>query len=218
MRIFTFLLSLVSCIPKENNLEANAIIAKSEIFLTCSKDNGCEYIGSNSTGSASRIVWDGRYYWLTAAHVCSSSFEKKDSFVLDRKIKAIVSGSNKTEEVDIIKIDYEKDLCLLSANKDKARRISKIEQGLGSYVYAVAYPGGIFDSNILPIYEGRWAGRADVIGKCIVTIPVSEGSSGAAVLNIFGDVVGVVSSVYVDFNHLTVVSCQEDILEFLLLK
>jgi len=218
MRILTFLLSLVSCIPKENNLESNAIISKSEIFLTCSKDNGCEYIGSNSTGSASRIIWDGRYYWLTAAHVCSSSFEKKDSFVLDRKIKAIVSGSNKIEEVEIVKIDYEKDLCLLNADKDKARKISKTEQRLGSYVYSVAYPGGIFDPNILPIYEGRWAGKIEVVDKCLVTIPVSEGSSGAPVLNIFGDVVGVISSVYVDFNHLTIVSCQDDILKFLLLK
>ena len=170
-------------------------------------------MGGRTTGTASRIFWNEEYYWLTAGHVCSSKFE--GSIVLESEIEAMVAGSGAIEGTEIVKIDHEKDLCILRAKPDKFKAIAKKNPNPGEIVSAVAYPAGIFNPGILPIYDGRWSGRLIENNKCLVTIPVSSGSSGAAVVNERGEVVGVVSSVLRDFNHLTLISCHQDLLEFL---
>ena len=213
MKIILFLLLLTSCMARANELDSNAIISKKEIFLRCKKDTGCEFIGSSSTGTASRIFWNNKYYWLTAAHVCSSAPD--NSLILNSDIIAIVAGSDKTEETTIVKIDHEKDLCILEAEPGAIKRIAKKEPKPGDEVKAIAYPGGIFDPSILPIYDGRWSGMISDYDKCLITIPVSGGSSGSAVLNKNDKIVGVISSVYVDFNHLTIATCYYDIISFL---
>ena len=136
--------------------------------------------------------------------------------VFDTKIFAIVSGSNDIEIINIVKIDEKKDLCILDAKKDDAREISKEGPSPSDPVFAVAYPSGIFSKDMMPIYDGRWSGKLDDEGgRCLVTIPVSGGSSGASILNKKGEVVGVISSVSTDFNHITITPCYEDIIGFL---
>jgi len=194
-------------------LESNAMITKSEIILLCNKEGDCEFMGGITSGTASRILWKENYYWLTAGHVCNSKFE--DALVLESKIKVIVANSGISEETEIIKIDYKKDLCLLKAQPNKTKSIAKNSPNPGDPVSATAYPGGIFDPKILPIYDGRWSGKITEDNLCLVTIPVAGGSSGGAIVNNNGEVVGVISSVLEDFNHVTVTPCYEDLLDFL---
>lgn len=213
MKILFWLLALAGCYSKNPNLESNAMITKREIILMCTEKEDCKIMGGRTNGTASRIFWKEEYYWLTAGHVCTSKFE--NSIVLESKIEALVAGSGSIESTEIIKVDHEKDLCLLKAKPNKTKDIGKHSPSPGDSVSAVAYPAGIFDAQILPIYDGRWSGRLAENNKCLVTIPVSSGSSGAAVLNEKGEVVGVISSVLRDFNHLTLISCHQDLLDFL---
>jgi len=213
MNIFFWLLSLMACYSKNMALESNAMITKSEIILVCNEEEGCSFMGGNTNGTASRIFWNENYYWLTAGHVCTSNFE--NALLLESKIKVVVANSGSVEETEVVKIDYEKDLCLLKAKPNKIKRIAKKSPSPGDTVSAVAYPGGIFDPKMLPIYDGRWSGKFMGEHRCLVTIPVSGGSSGAAIVNGEGEIVGIVSSVLEDFNHVTVISCHQDLLDFL---
>jgi S1-C subfamily serine protease len=213
MKILFWLLALTGCYSKNFELESNAMITKKELILICSEEEGCKIMGGRTTGTASRILWNEEYYWLTAGHVCTSRFE--GSIVLESKIEALVAGSGSVESTEILKIDHEKDLCLLKARPDKTKRIARKSTSPGDSVSAVAYPAGIFEPGILPIYDGRWSGKLKENNKCLVSIPVSSGSSGAAVVNSNGEIVGVISSVLRDFNHLTLISCHQDLLDFL---
>lgn len=213
MNILFWLLTLMACYSKNSALESNAMLTKSEVILICSEEEGCEIMGGRTSSTASRIFWNEKYYWLTAGHFCAARFE--DSIVLESKIKVLVASSESLEDTNIIKIDYEKDLCLLEAKPDKVKSIAKKSPDPGDTVSAIAYPGGVFGPQLLPVYDGRWSGELAEGDRCLVTIPVAGGSSGAAVVNSRGEIVGVVSSVLKDFNHLTLVICHQDILNFL---
>jgi hypothetical protein len=210
------LLLLLGCIPKINDIGKNGIISIKEILLVCpdSHPDNCDVGLSSSLGSATRISWHGQYYWLTAGHVCMASEEIPNSVSVEKMISITEAGTGKKYEAEKIVFDLKKDLCLLSAEKGPYRVLAESEPILGSDVQTVAYPGGAFDPNIYPIYDGRWAGRMNEENRCVVTIPVAGGSSGASIVNQKGQVVGVVSSVMKSFNHFTLTTCLDDVRAF----
>lgn len=215
--LFLMLLHLIAgCSFNENKrIESNAIILKKEIFFTCDNEykDDCKVMIRYVNGTASRIFWNNNYYWLTAGHICDSM--SKDEKIIKREINAIVAGSGNVEYNDIIKVDNKKDLCLLSADQGSIKKIAKNNPNPGDKVYAIAYPAGIYDPSMLPIYDGRWSGKISHRNMCAVTIPVSSGSSGSAVIDKDGKITNIVISVLSDFNHLTLTTCNEDLLEFL---
>ena len=212
--LYSLPLLLISCYHDSLKQRSNSMILRKDIFISCETDSKCGVFDKKISGTATRIKVDENYYWLTAGHVC---YKKSDNLIiLNTKIFAIVSGSNDIEIINIVKIDEKKDLCILDAKKDDAREISKEGPSPSDPVFAVAYPSGIFSKDMMPIYDGRWSGKLDDEGgRCLVTIPVSGGSSGASILNKKGEVVGVISSVSTDFNHITITPCYEDIIGFL---
>ena len=214
--MFYLLLLLVSCIPKVNELEKTGMVLVKELVIVCKSDQPetC-MVGVNSVvGSATRIKWEDQYYWLTAGHVCSGTTELPGVKQIQRTILIREAGTGNTSSVEEILIEEKTDLCLLSAQPGAARSLAKSEPELGSMVQTIAYPGGAFDPNILPLYDGRWAGKMSGEEKCIVTLPVAGGSSGASILDQDGNVVGVVSSVMKEFNHFTLASCLSDLKNF----
>jgi len=214
MKSLLTLIVLSSCIKKESLIESSGFLHKKEILISCSNAMiNCEVVGTDMSGTASRIYWGGSYYWLTAAHVCQNFMP--DLLPIQTSITIRVAGSNIEENPLILKVDTHNDLCLLSANEGPARRIAKNPPNPGDKVFSIAYPSGIFDPQMLPIYDGRWNGEFKQEGKCMFTIPVSGGSSGAAVLDSMGDVVGVISSVSREFNHMSIGPCHDDLLNFL---
>lgn len=188
-------------------------VAVKELVLVCdpSDPTTCKAMGASAAGTATRVIWDNNYYWLTAAHVCNLSNGMGTS------IARVVSVSQGAGEgpVEISRVTYniEKDLCIMPAKSGPAREIAKQDPALGDHVSIIAYPGGAFNSNILPIYDGRFTGHS---GKdCLTTIPVAGGSSGAGVLDDEGNVIGVVSAVMRSFNHYTITVCLSDLRSFL---
>jgi len=79
----------------------------------------------------------------------------------------------------------------------------------GEKVYNTASPLGFFSGKVLGLYEGRYLGKKMVPIKgykslmSVFTIPVVGGSSGSPILNKYGEVIGIVSSVHRRFHHIS---------------
>lgn len=188
-------------------------IAVKEIILACESDDAssCKVMGAAAAGTATRIIWDDQYYWLTAAHVCNLS---SGMGVTAARAVTVTSGGDGTKsEISRLTYNTEKDLCIMPAKPGPAREIAKSDPDLGDPVSIIAYPGGEFSNNILPIYDGRFSGHSG--NRCLTTIPVAGGSSGAGVLDDRDQVVGVVSAVMRAFNHYTITVCLGDLRDFL---
>ena len=205
---------LIACFHVYDARLTTGHVAVREIILVCETDDAasCKVMGAAAAGTATRIVWDGHYYWLTAGHVCNLSADK--GITAARAITVTSGGDGAESEITRITYNLEKDLCIMPAKPGPAREIAQREPKLGDSVSAIAYPGGAFNSNILPIYDGRFSGHAG--DTCLSTIPVSGGSSGASVLNDDGEVVGVVSAVMRSFNHYTITVCLPELRQFLM--
>jgi len=214
MRQLVLLSTLISCIKNDSYFQSNGILYKEEILLSCN-DNGykCELVGSTMSGTASRVKWKDRYYWLTAAHVCQNFMP--NLLPLNTSIKIIVAGSNVEENPSILKVDTTKDLCLLSANEGPYKELSRRHPKPGDKISIIAYPSGVFDPDMLPVYDGRWNGEFKQENKCMFTVPVTGGSSGAAVTDNYGDVISVISSVSREFNHMSIGPCYDDLVSFM---
>lgn len=214
--MFLLLLSLLSCSFNKiiDQRMMTSIVLTQEIILKCDdeKSSECKMIGSTVTGTATRIKWKDDYFWLTAAHVCSTGSFTGQS-ILGRIITFKVGGTSAEETSKSITFNIKKDLCIVPANPGPHRIVSNESPKLGEQTLVVAYPGGAFDPRMYPIYDGHYAGQFDEM--CVVTIPVSGGSSGSSVLNTKLQVIGVVSAVMKSFNHFTIVTCLSDIRSFL---
>ena len=206
---------LLGCIHRFDPRMTAGHVAVKEIILACEDEDAqtCKIGGAAAAGTATRITWNDNYYWLTAAHVCSLSSGLGTS--LARQVVITSGGSGEQTPVERITYNVSSDLCLMPAKTGPAREIARKDPALGEPVSIIAYPGGAFSSNTLPIYDGRFTGRSE--GRCLSTIPVSGGSSGAGVLDEDGAVVGVVSAVMKSFNHYTITVCLSDLRDFLVI-
>lgn len=216
MALILFLLSCVKPI-KDIELQTNSLIDVKELLLICDgkEEETCKIGASFAKGTATRVKYDTNYYWLTAGHVCTSVGEIQNSVTAQRKVLITIAGSGEKKEYEQISYNLKKDLCAIKADKGPARELAIKDPNKKDYVYTVAYPSGVFDPQILPVYEGRWAGELKEANKCLTSIPVVGGSSGAAVLNSRDEVVGVVSSVMKNFNHFSLIVCLDDVRDFL---
>lgn len=206
---------LLSCLPKQNTIQSHSSISVAEIGIVCTstQQKDCKVFTSTNKGSATRIKWKNNYYWLTAAHVCNAKTSVQNSFLLSKIVLIDVGGTGERNTASKMIFDEEKDLCLLEANKGPSRNIANNEPTNGTKVISIAYPGGAYGKDMYPIYEGRWAGKIE--DKCLSTIPVAGGSSGASIINQNEEVVAVISSVMQNFNHFTLSTCLPEIKEFL---
>lgn len=208
-----YLFTLISCASSLNVHQTASIVVSREVALDCRKNiDNCDTIAITTSGTATRINWKGKHYWLTAGHVCAAS-ESMGMTSLMKNITFTVAGTNEIEISKIMTYSMKEDLCITDAKQGSARQIARNEPRLSSDVTIIAYPKGVFDYKMLPIYDGRWSGQLKE--KCVITIPVAGGSSGAGVINDKGQLVGVVEAVVKDFNHLTVISCTKNIRAFL---
>jgi len=209
-----FLLFL-SCLIKQNTIQSHSSISIAEIRIVCTstQEKDCKVFTSTNKGSATRIKWKNNYYWLTAAHVCDVKTPVQNSFLLNKIMFVDVGGTGERDTISKIIFDEEKDLCLLEANEGPSRNIANNEPANGTKVISIAYPGGVYGKDMYPIYEGRWAGKIE--DKCLSTIPVAGGSSGASIMDKNEEVVAVISSVMQNFNHFTLSTCLPEIKEFL---
>lgn len=224
--ILALIFLLLSCTPhliNDSNIFFNGKFVKIEkksIIVACNPldHSQCIQQPAGSSGSAFLVSHKGdKSYFLTVRHICITDigkYERLFDVAEVKKIEAVDLKSNRME-MEIEKVNKENDLCLLSTKRIQARPypISKTEPALGDKVYNIATPMAVFSKDLVPLFSGYYSGEAD--NRKLFTIPATNGSSGSPVLNYRGEIIGVVSSVTVNFNNMAISPTLKNIRGFL---
>ena len=135
------------------------------------------------------------------------------------KIETYVKpGQNRTHALIILKYNLKLDVCILQAKKTKdlpnfPLRLSVKPPEYGEQVYNLAAPAGIIDGEMVPVYQGRFFGNSE--RNAFFGIPTIGGSSGSPIVNIKGELVGMIHSVHYRFHHITLSVSYTDLWNFL---
>ena len=149
---------------------------------------------------------------LTAGHICS---ELEGPSVLESRI-VVITRNGEIHYSKPVAIDKNYDLCLIKIDDEiPIAKVSKRVPETGDKVTYSGYPSGFFMPGILHHFDGYMAGAAPT-GDHIYNIPVTGGSSGSPVYNHRGHIVGLVSAVMVEFEHITFAVGTDAIRNFIL--
>jgi len=170
-----------------------------------------------SMGSGAVVLYDNKKAVLTAAHVCKQdSFEQ---FVQTHNghfyLKAI-DRDNKEYIIKVIKHDHGQDICLLTSISGDLPPYLKISQKKPEYaeiVYNLAAPLGIIDQHMVPAYQGFFFGNSE--GRAFYSLAVAQGSSGSPIVNLKGELIGMIHSVHYRFHHISLSVAYEHLWNFL---
>lgn len=166
-----------ACAPSEKSFEELALLASSVVMVAIHDRKG----DVTGTGSGIMVGRDG--YILTNNHVAAGG-----SFYSVR----IEDDQNVYQTDEVIKYHSVLDLALLRI--DRELKPLPLYQGArklvrGQKVVAIGSPLGLFNS----VSDGIISGFRTVDGVDMIqfTAPISNGSSGGAVLNMSGEVIGI---------------------------
>lgn len=196
---------------KQQDRESIGYLTVSELILSCDGNEitNCDAKVIEASGTATRIAWQGEFYWLTAGHVCAPIATGKE-MTISRTVKITPLGKDSESSEKMEKAVYREDIdiCLMKASPGPARILREQHTQFGENIHTFAFPTGIYHPEMYPYYEGTYNGKIDNT-TCITNIPVAPGSSGASVLNEQGQILGVITSVSNSFNHLSMFSCND---------
>ena len=189
----------------------NAEITTIESSCSVETDE-CESIENevmSATGSGMTIKVDRKKYVLTAAHVCSPTKFNPSLAIMDvlGLISVKLTGTGfygNVSEFTVAAIDIENDVCILEPSSRWASPHVSIAKNIpdqGSKLFVIAAPLGIFEPGMVLTFEGYFGG-IDVDGDMISSIPTRPGSSGSAILNKQGKIVGVIHSAISQFESI----------------
>ena len=173
---------------------------------------------SSASGMIFKKEKNDKLYALTAAHWCVDKasemsqyhqifgHESAEEFEKTLSIRGEYFG--KEHEIEIIDMNLERDVCLLGfksdyANQAKNVKIAKNHPKIGEKIYTASAPQGVANKRIRLHFEGKFAGCIDIENECWYTIPGIYGSSGSAVLNDKGEIVGILTFAMVQFHNVT---------------
>ena len=145
-------------------------------------------IEQRSVGSGFIISSDG--YLITNAHVVEGADEVNVTLTDKREFKAKVVGADKRSDIALLKIEA-KDLPKVTiGDPDKLK--------VGEWVVAIGKPFGLENTMTAGIVsaKGRDLPQEDLVPFIQTDAAVNPGNSGGPLLNLRGDVVGVISMIY----------------------
>ena len=226
-RIFLLLLLLLtSCVNSSltnKNIFFKGTFLKVEKRITltaCNPLNINNCITKTYESSASSFLIKHHFnksYFITAAHVCVADVGKLATLPKFKSIEEIygIDLRGRRYKYKIVAVNRLYDLCLLSTGRmdAKAYSIASKLPRRGEKVFNIAAPVGIFERRLVPLFDGIYSGQAH--GRSIYTLPATGGSSGSPVLNSCGQVVGMVSAVTKEFNHIVISPTLTQIQEFI---
>ena len=185
-------------------------IEKTIIIKSCTSDSTCSQrkLRSAASGAVVKSTFSGGYV-LTAAHVCD------DTDIVER-IKAaepgvdvdttfvVVALDGDKYSVEIIDMDFENDMCMLWVNNlyEPPLLIAPAAPVPGERIYNMAAPLGVHSKNMVPIFSGFYNG-IDYRNIAIYSLPAFGGSSGSPIVNVKGELVGMVHSTLRFFPQIT---------------
>ena len=149
---------------------------------------------------------------LTAGHICA---ELDSPQVLQSRIVVMTRGGE-IHYSKMVGIDPNFDLCLLKIDDEiPIAKVAKHAPETGDKITYSGYPSGFYMPGILHHFDGYMAGSIPD-GDHIYNIPVTGGSSGSPIYNHRGHIVGLVSAVMVEFEHITFAVGTDPIRNFIL--
>jgi S1-C subfamily serine protease len=152
-------------------------------------------------------------FLITAAHVCNENYKFIEEITEDLEsvelvTNSIITGYNNTSEpfsIKILNYDMKSDLCLLWAQDVliKPVSISNKIPVLGEPIYSIAAPFGLYEpNNYSLIFQGIYSGK-NSDGSSMMSIHSRQGSSGAPVFDMNGNLISVIHSTSVKTEHIT---------------
>ena len=192
-------------------------IKTTEYYGACT-GNSCQPLRTIRGSGSSVLVHntEKKSYVLTAAHLCTMMYDQGgfpkmmiDMLLAQKKGKKL-SKSQELVAVDLKGLSYKAkviaqekntDLCLLEVDRLKREpvKVAKHRPKIAEKVFNVAAPAGVFGKNMVPLFYGYYAGRSlnpfdENTASNIYTIPLTGGSSGSPVLNMKGELIGLIHS------------------------
>jgi len=121
----------------------------------------------------------------------------------------LVDLEGKEYKSTIVSREDRTDLCLLKTDKLKlpSVKLATKPPEYAEKVFNVAAPVGLFSKQMVPMFYGYYAGTTgspfalDTLSS-IFTVPLTGGSSGSPVLNMNGELVGLIHSKLVKFDNI----------------
>lgn len=215
MRSLLPLLALICCGGNQPMVRETAgLVYVQEVVARCESPEVCDVRIVTASGSATRIAWQGEFYWLSAGHVCASLAAPGETSV-SRSMSVTTLGQELTTAENIPRAVHRDDidLCLMRARPGAARILSDRELEHGENLRTLAFPTGGYSTKMFPLYEGTHNGKVDEF-TCLTNLPVSPGSSGAGMIDRKGRLVGVITSVSAAFDHFTMYACSDVVVWF----
>lgn len=162
---------------REKTYEELALLSSSVVMIAIHNQNG----DVTGTGSGIMISTDG--YILTNNHVASGGVYYSVKVEDDDQVYQTHELIKYNPDLDLAVIRIDRQLKPLHIYKGKNKLVR------GQRVVAIGSPLGLFNS----ISDGIIAGfrTIDKVDMIQFTAPISHGSSGGAVLNMYGEVVGI---------------------------
>jgi S1-C subfamily serine protease len=221
VRIFllsVFALLISSCAGQVNFAKSASKVKKSILKLEawvyddiCNEETQtCGEWQHYATGTGSVVLVGRQKVVLTAAHVCDSSHGYSDAEkVLFRNKKVMMKAYDRLDRLyylHILKSDKRKDICIMKFDDtDDVQlpplRLSVKKPEYAEKVFAIGAPTGMLEGGMAPIYEGLSFGELG--GKHFYGIPTIGGLSGSPILNVRGELVGMIHSVHYRFHHIS---------------
>ena len=161
-------------------------------------------------------------YVLTVKHVCVPMQEDQvSSFGITQTVE-IQDSSGEYHVGQIALLSNDEDLCVIKYRTENPystipATLAPNPAYLDERVFMYAAPSGFYVPTAITQFEGISAGNAVLNGSesAVYTIPATGGSSGAAITNSDGMIVGVLHSTLADFHHISLSTTYDATISFI---
>jgi S1-C subfamily serine protease len=189
------------------------------VGYTCEEIINTLPVGEMSASGSGLVVKSLSHstYILTADHVCRMDATEVVAVRTPLGVAQIIMTQNllletidyygNVRQAEFFSSDSVNDVCLIRTKGTWGNPVPIAESlpAIGETVYNVAAPLGIFNPGMVPMFEGTFSGT-DSSQRHFYTLPARPGSSGSAIINASGEVVGVLHSAFRGLEHMAICS------------
>ena len=154
---------------------------------------------------------------MTADHVCRVEEYETVNFptatgivpiILKQKMRIqTIDYFGNQRDAEFFSSDKVNDICLIRTRGQWGDPVAIADRlpNRGDRVINIAAPMGIFNPGMVPMFEGQYLGN-DYVQRHFYSVPARPGSSGSAIMNVNGEIVGVLHSAFRGLEHMSIAS------------